>query len=156
MSIDQLGSLGEFVAAIATLATLAYLAYQIKQNTVSIRSQSRFHALDTLNADMNALADSDRWSFSQSVMQGEADENDYQRHSWIFASWMCHLETMHFDLADGILPASFAPTLDHRLRLAFGSSPLSVSYWEEHRPLFTKEFQAYVDDMRRRLETESS
>lgn len=156
MSLEQLGSLGEFVAAIATLATLVYLAYQIKQNTVSIRAQSRFHALDTLNADMNALAEPDRWSFSQSVMQGEADESDYARHGWVFASWMCHLETMHFDLVDGILPASFAPTLDHRLRLAFESSPISTSYWEQHRPLFTEEFQAYVDDMRKRLNIANS
>jgi hypothetical protein len=155
MSIEELGSLGELIAAIATLATLAYLAYQIKQNTVSIQSQSRFHALDTLNADMNDLAQSERWNFSQSVRQGEADEGDYQRHGWIFASWMCHLETMYFDLSDGILPASFAPTLDHRLRLAFGSSPISESYWDEHRPLFTKDFQIYVDDMRERFAAEA-
>jgi hypothetical protein len=33
VTIQDLGSIGEFVAAIATLATLVYLAVQIRQNT---------------------------------------------------------------------------------------------------------------------------
>ena len=33
MSLQELGNLGEVIAAIATLATLIYLALQIKQNT---------------------------------------------------------------------------------------------------------------------------
>ena len=37
MTIEELGSLGEFVAAIATVATLAYLALQIRQNTRALR-----------------------------------------------------------------------------------------------------------------------
>ena len=37
MNLQDLGSLGEFVAALATIATLAYLAIQIKQNTRSVR-----------------------------------------------------------------------------------------------------------------------
>ena len=33
MTIQDLGSIGELVAAIATIATLVYLAIQIRQNT---------------------------------------------------------------------------------------------------------------------------
>ena len=38
MSIEDLGSIGELVAAIATIATLIYLAIQIKQNTRAVKS----------------------------------------------------------------------------------------------------------------------
>ena len=41
MTIQELGSIGEFVAAIATLATLAYLALQIRQNTREAQAASR-------------------------------------------------------------------------------------------------------------------
>lgn len=41
MTIQDLGSVGELVAAIATVATLIYLALQIRQNTTSIRAASR-------------------------------------------------------------------------------------------------------------------
>ena len=37
MTIQELGSIGELVAAIATVATLAYLALQIRQNTKALR-----------------------------------------------------------------------------------------------------------------------
>jgi len=37
MTIEQLGSLGEFIAAIATVATLAYLAIQVRLNAKTVR-----------------------------------------------------------------------------------------------------------------------
>jgi len=37
MTIEQLGSLGEIIAAIATLATLGYLALQIRLNAKSVQ-----------------------------------------------------------------------------------------------------------------------
>ena len=37
MTIQELGSLGEFIAAIATVATLGYLAAQIRQSTKQAR-----------------------------------------------------------------------------------------------------------------------
>jgi len=37
MSIEQLGSLGEFIAAIAVLVSLIYVGYQVKQNTAELR-----------------------------------------------------------------------------------------------------------------------
>ena len=40
MSIQDLGSIGELVAAIATIAMLAYLAVQIRANTRSVRASS--------------------------------------------------------------------------------------------------------------------
>ena len=41
MTLQDLGSIGEFVAAIATLATLVYLALQIRQNTREAQAASR-------------------------------------------------------------------------------------------------------------------
>jgi len=47
VTIQDLGSLGEFIAAIATVATLAYLAVQIRQSNVTARAQSRQTMIDT-------------------------------------------------------------------------------------------------------------
>ena len=41
VTLQDLGSLGEFIAAIATLATLIYLALQIRQNTLESQAASR-------------------------------------------------------------------------------------------------------------------
>jgi hypothetical protein len=40
MSIQDLGSLGELIAAIATVGTLIYLALQIRQNTAVVRTSN--------------------------------------------------------------------------------------------------------------------
>jgi hypothetical protein len=40
VTLQDLGSIGEFIAAIATLITLIYLAAQIRQNTRSVRAAS--------------------------------------------------------------------------------------------------------------------
>ncbi len=64
MSLIELGALWEFMGSIAVLAALVYLVFQIRQNTLSIRSQSRFHVLEALNADMKLQLDSE---FTQSL-----------------------------------------------------------------------------------------
>ncbi|MFT4873295.1 hypothetical protein [Congregibacter sp.] len=40
MTFEQLGNLGEFIAAIATVATLVYLTLQIRQNTSALQTTS--------------------------------------------------------------------------------------------------------------------
>ena len=40
MTFQDLGNIGELIAAIATLLTLGYLAIQLKQNTKALRSQT--------------------------------------------------------------------------------------------------------------------
>ena len=40
MTIQDLGSIGELIAAIATIATLAYLGAQVRQNTRALRSST--------------------------------------------------------------------------------------------------------------------
>jgi hypothetical protein len=66
MTIQQLGSLGEFIAAIATLATLIYLAIQIRRNTSIARATiihqtnsdgMREFELVAQNADLAAIFD---------------------------------------------------------------------------------------------------
>lgn len=47
VTIQDLGSLGEFVAAVATLATLGYLAVQIRKNTLAVRAGSHHAVSDS-------------------------------------------------------------------------------------------------------------
>ncbi len=41
VTIQDLGSIGELIAAVATVATLVYLAIQIRANTTAIHSEAR-------------------------------------------------------------------------------------------------------------------
>ncbi len=53
VTIEDVGALGELIAAIATVATLFYLATQIRQSTGVARAASQQALLDTF-AEMNA------------------------------------------------------------------------------------------------------
>lgn len=52
MTIQDLGSLGELVAALATVVTLIYLAPHIRQNTHATRASS-FHAVSDARNQVN-------------------------------------------------------------------------------------------------------
>jgi hypothetical protein len=47
VTLQDLGNIGEFVAAIATLATLGYLAVQIRHNTKTVRTSTYQAVLDS-------------------------------------------------------------------------------------------------------------
>jgi hypothetical protein len=49
VTIQDLGSIGELVAAIATVATLVYLAIQIRQNTRTVRTSTYQAVLESSN-----------------------------------------------------------------------------------------------------------
>jgi len=58
VTIQDLGSIGEIVAAVATIATLVYLAVQIRQNSVLIRG-STYQASNNWNLSaLSAIAQS--------------------------------------------------------------------------------------------------
>jgi hypothetical protein len=52
VTFQDLGSIGELIAAVATIATLVYLAAQIRNNTRSVEANS-YHAINSLLGDVN-------------------------------------------------------------------------------------------------------
>ena len=50
MTIQDLGSIGELIAAIATVATLLYLAFQIRQNTKTVRASAHHAMTESANS----------------------------------------------------------------------------------------------------------
>ena len=64
MTIQELGSIGEFVAAIATIATLTYLAVQIRQNTAQARATA---TQDVLNSHREMIRE--LFAFNPELLQ---------------------------------------------------------------------------------------
>jgi hypothetical protein len=58
MSLEDLGNLGEFIAAVAVVVTLVYLAIQIRQNTRQIGDNTRALRLSSRDATQQAFS---RW-----------------------------------------------------------------------------------------------
>ena len=73
MTVQDLGSIGELIAAIATVATLGYLAIQIRQNTASVRMASHRGVADQFQqTNLAVLQDP---AVSEVVMRGLPDSS---------------------------------------------------------------------------------
>jgi len=57
MTIEQLGSVGEIIAALATVLTLLYLAVQIRQNSKALRANSIVAYMQAQEAISTSLAE---------------------------------------------------------------------------------------------------
>jgi hypothetical protein len=153
MTITELGSLGEFVGSIAVLVTLIYLVLQIRQNTQSIRSQSRFSVLETLNADMRQVQSKEFQDLQLAVTDGEASREEKNRWIFVLTGWLSHNEMLFYEIEDASLPKDFESTLRWRIFSLF-SNPGASQVWQEMKGAFTPNFQEYVDELLASASTE--
>ena len=116
MTIFELGAVGEFVGAIGVVITLGYLAFQIRQNTLQLKSQSRFHVLEGMNTDADRLFELDHYDFFWEVTQAdELSGKQLGRFRLLMNSWITRLEMMFFEIQEGTLAKSFESSLRYRL-----------------------------------------
>ncbi len=147
MSISELGSLGEFIGSIAVLITLVYLVYQIRQNTLSIKSQSRYFVLDALNRDARQAQDEDFDQLFDIVQKGSAPPDALRRYTFVLVAWWSNQELLFYEIRDGALPKQFEETLKFRVRSTFANARAN-DVWKGLRGYYTKDFQEYVDQLR--------
>lgn len=146
LDIQELGSIGELVAAVATIGTLAYLAVQIRQNTKTVGSQSRYRALESIYADgAHAFDNHDfLWRF---IQKAEPSEEEKSRYRLMLITWFSHHEMVFFEIQDGTLPKEFEGGLRYRLFTVFEEGDVVKDLWDvQIRHYFTPQFQAYVNN----------
>ena len=154
MSLQDLGNIGEFLAAVAVLVSLVYLAVQIRQNTRSVRMASQ-HAICTSlhelsqamvyepslpellrvgGLDLNSLGDDDRMRFETIV-------------SWLFRMYE-EIYTYH---QQGHIESNFWTARSENM-LAYISIPGVRQWWDTLQltfprtgaEQFSQEFREYM------------
>lgn len=106
MTIQELGSIGEFIAAVATVATLAYLAIQVRQNTRALRSST----FEQISMDMSLAADSiakspDLAAILAKVGLGERTPEERLRFHFFLLMTFRRLEAVHVQSLFGSIDA---------------------------------------------------
>jgi hypothetical protein len=85
MGIQELGSIGEFIAAIATICTLFYLAYQIRESSKIAKGSSYHQAVEqTWHSVLAVVNNPELRDMVFRVQQGETltDQELHQLH-WL-------------------------------------------------------------------------
>ena len=143
-SIQDLGAIGEFVGSIFVVVTLVYLIVQVRQNSQSIKSQSRYQVLEALAADLKASSSSEYFALRNRISTGDASSDDVVQWNLTLAAFLSHMEILFHELSDESLPEEFREPLRVRIA-ALLRLPRGASAWESSQQLFTQSFRDFVD-----------
>jgi hypothetical protein len=145
VTLQELGSIGEFLAAIATLATLAYLAYQIRQNTKVARAELTKDLFLASRSALLEIAGSETLAkFAAETSQPAGGIEAVQRYQ--FVNSFFRLYELYFNLLQqGLLDKSIGESYEKVIRLFAGSESFST-WWEEARNIeYQGDFAAHID-----------
>ena len=154
MSLEDLGNIGEFVAAVAVVISLIYLAVQIRQNTRSVRMASH-HSINTSLHDLSKLGASDP-ALAELWLKGRRDLDslsEVERFQFeMIASWLFRLYEELFNYhRRGQIDSTFWTARSGNI-LAYMSLPGVRQWWETTQltfPVkggeqFSQEFREYI------------
>ena len=135
MTIQDFGSIGEFVAAIATVATLAYLAIQIRQNTRTVRTSTYQAVLEASNRVNELVLDNPelhRIYRAGRMDPSQLTDEERARFRLLVGQLMNVYETMFLQYERGTLDEDFWHGRRRALRLVL-SQPGIRSHLQEQR-----------------------
>jgi hypothetical protein len=147
VTLQDLGNIGEFVAAIATLITLIYLAAQIRQNTRAVRSSAFQQVVDSfsgisleigLNRELSEILD--RGSNGLSSL----DSVQRRRHWSVLLSFFRRAESVFFQSEQGTLQVESWEGIREFLRSVLQSQG-ARQFWDENSFAFNSRFRTFVE-----------
>jgi hypothetical protein len=150
LTIQDLGSIGELVAAIATIATLAYLALQLRQNTLAVRHSSSVSSMQawrefTLMVSSNAELNKLYWDGLAD--RSQLDEYDQHRFDGLMGTSIHNYQQVWSAHEQGTLDDGSWPGMRDGLRL-LTTNPGFADFWKEWGAAHHPEFRRVIDEMR--------
>jgi len=148
VTLQDVGSIGELIAAIATVATLAYLASQIRSNTLAMKAEARrgtrvdASAVSRLIAGSGETAEIFRKGLSDpgSLNQTERLRFEFLLSEVVFAP----LETAEKEYRIGTADREELDAVSSHL-VPLLSSPGVQWFWKHHRDEYPIELQEHLD-----------
>jgi hypothetical protein len=147
MSIQDLGSVGELIAAIATIATLGYLGFQIRQNTRALKS-SAFHGVtDSFNLINTTIAHDE--SLARIFRLGTEDlgqlsDDERVRFAFLLLSAFRVFETLYYQALNRTGETDLWET-EKITMVALLSGPGTRAWWSANPLSFTPTFREFVE-----------
>jgi hypothetical protein len=149
MTIQDLGSLGEFLGSIAVLVTLVYLALQTRQNTKAISTQldaARMGAVKELElapATSSELLEALNTDRIEPLTLEQARLHSYWRARFSVVQWNFN------ELRRGdVLWLGNEALMSRRVGSFFKDFRSVGTWWESAKPNFLPEFVEWVEEQR--------
>jgi hypothetical protein len=154
MTLDEIHSIGQTVAAVATVASLVFVGLQIRQNTRATRAASHNSVSDSLNEINRMFAENA--DLTKIWLAGMADRQALTAEErWRFDStaraYMHVCETMFIQAELGAGDKGVMHAEEEGIRMIF-TSPGVRAWWAENPFGFCAEFRTYVGKLTRSAE----
>lgn len=147
MSIQELGSIGEFIAALATLATLAFLALQIRQSNRAARNQAEIELPQRFAewvSRVSAHPEQMRvWDLAAAAPDRLTDE-EIRQFRWTVAEVFLVFESQYFAYKGGVLSLESWHVKRGTL-LGFLENPILAEWWARRMTPFSEEFRQEIE-----------
>ena len=132
MSIQDIGSLGEFVAALATVITLIYLSAQIKQNNLITKAQFG-HGLTQRLYDrfFNTAKDKEFAEFIAKDWAAEdLEDSETSRITWFSIMLLVDVFDVYDKVKQGLVEEKHLDMRVHMLSTGIFRSPIGNRVWK--------------------------
>ena len=150
MTIEDLGNLGDLIAAIATVATLIYLAQQIRRNSKSVEGAS-VQAILELEITTYAL----KAQYANVYRRGcanilDLDDDERVVFAQVVSSEMSLINSAYIQVKNGLMDddASF----DREWKSFYLKQSGFQVIWSEIRSAYPNEFGQHLDDVQKTVE----
>jgi hypothetical protein len=150
MTIEDLGNLGDLIAAFATIATLIYLAQQIRRNAKSVEGASA-QSIVELEITTFAL----KAQYANVYRRGcanilDLDDDERVVFEQVVASEMSLFSTVFIQVQNGLMDDDATFDRDW-IRFYLKQSGFQV-IWSEIKTAYSNEFCQHLDDVQKTVE----
>lgn len=147
MTIQDLGSLSEVIAALATVITLIYLAIQIRHNTKATKDEAtRSLMLANSEATMDVARDGELADIIQRGLHGHGDltPTEQMRYNLFFFAYYNQVDYAYERFLEGHLNERSWNKIAKEIPVYIGA-PGGKKWWASDKIRLSPEFVAYVE-----------
>lgn len=148
MTIEQLGNIGEFVAAIATVITLIYLAFQLRQNTRALRATAFQSVVSEMGKNVEPLVNNA--DLAEIFIKGANHPENLSaaeriRVNSLYVATFRRLESVYVQYTLGTMnrdnKQGFEESIIPLLQSSYGKT-----WWKEAKSSFYAPYVRYIDE----------
>jgi hypothetical protein len=144
-----IGAIGEVLGAIAVVLSLVYVAAQVRHNTAALSRAASADAIAAIRHWNQSLIDDPVMVriFSKGVEDMNAlDDDGRARFVVLMLNFLKTFENMHYQFSTGAMEPEVWRGWGE-LGALYLTAPGIRQYWSERRPLFSREFQTWMDGL---------
>jgi hypothetical protein len=156
MNWDAIGAIAELLGAIGVIASLVYLATQVRQsrdqmreNTQALQAGAYQQASDGLSESINTAVSTPGFAriFRSAIanFEGLSEDDAFHFSVWITNLWRRY-DNVYYQHRMGLLDKN-RWELHQTDIVAQLRTPGVATWWREHRPSFSPEFIALVEEI---------